>query len=288
MSYGLERLKEIGAQKIHERTHISRDHVQALLHESFDGFTKIHFLGFISILEREYNVDLSDLKAKGMAYFKEISSKPQRINNTVFSQGKKKKNNTLPYIILALILFGSFSYFKLIPSMDENTQVKQIDNSLIENAQKNIEPAIAISVEDSNESNETQSSEAENNSSVVNAVQNIKDQAPKEEIQKVDISKSQLQEVSKSLKIIPKTKVWMGYIEIKTNQRNQKSFEGEFDLDAKKDWLLLFGHGNIALEVDGVHQEFNSSQNIRFKYVDGKLSEISSEEFQQLNRDKKW
>ena len=66
MSSGLEKLRSIGAQKIHEQTHIARQHAQALLHESFDDMSRIHFLGFISILEREYSVDLSDLKAKAV------------------------------------------------------------------------------------------------------------------------------------------------------------------------------------------------------------------------------
>lgn len=49
---GFEKLGTIGAQKINEKTHISKYHVQALLHNNFDDMTKIQFLGFVSILER--------------------------------------------------------------------------------------------------------------------------------------------------------------------------------------------------------------------------------------------
>jgi len=91
MSDGLSKLKGIGAQKIHERTHIARQHVQAVLHETFDDMTKIQLLGFISILEREYSVDLSDLKAKGQEFYFEESSKIEDDTN-VFVTPKKKKN----------------------------------------------------------------------------------------------------------------------------------------------------------------------------------------------------
>ncbi|MFA6192257.1 MAG: hypothetical protein WC665_07875 [Sulfurimonas sp.] len=280
MSYGLERLKEIGAQKIHEKTHISRAHVQAVLHESFDDLNKIHFLGFISILEREYDVDLADLKAKGLAYFNDSRNKPASFNSAVFSQVKKKNSHLFLYIILSILLFGAFLYFELMPSMNDNSQIQQIDNSAIENAQKNIEPVVEEKIEDINES---VLGVTDNNIPETNATSTINSVVAKTETQK-----NNLQESVKSLKIIPKVKVWMGYIDIKTNQKYEKNLEKEMSLDVNKSWLLLFGHGNISIEVDGKLEEFNSTQNIRFKYVDGKFSQIDIEEFKQLNKDKKW
>ncbi len=280
MSYGLERLKEIGAQKIHEKTHISRAHVQAVLHESFDDLNKIHFLGFISILEREYGVDLADLKAKGLAYFNDSRNKPASFNSAVFSQGKKKSSHLFLYVVLAIVLFGAFLYFELMPSMIDNSQIQPIDNSAIENAQKNIDFPVEKKNEDSNES---LLSTVDNNLSETNITSNIDSVVAKIETQKND-----LQMGAKSLRVIPKVKVWMGYIDIKTNQKYEKNLEKEMSLDVNKNWLLLFGHGNISIEVDGKLEEFNSTQNIRFKYIDGKFSQIDLEEFKQLNKDKKW
>jgi hypothetical protein len=92
----------------------------------------------------------------------------------------------------------------------------------------------------------------------------------------------------KSLKIIPKNKVWIGYIDIKTNKKKQQTTENELVLDADKDWLLLFGHGNTDVEVNGKLEKFTSTQNMRFKYVDGNFSEITIDEFKVLNKDLKW
>ncbi|MCX6075781.1 MAG: hypothetical protein NTW78_02720 [Campylobacterales bacterium] len=254
--------------------------MQAVLHESFDDLNKIHFLGFISILEREYDVDLADLKAKGLAYFNDSRNKPASFNSAVFSQGKKKSSPLFLYVVLVILLFGAFLYFELMPSMNDNNQIQKIDNSAIENAQKNIEPVVEKKFEDSNES---LLSAVNNNLQETNITSNINSVVAKEEIQKQDI-----QERAKSLRVIPKAKVWMGYIDIKTNQKYEKNLEKEMNLDVNKNWLLLFGHGNLSIEVDGKLEEFNSSQNIRFKYVDGKFSQIDLEEFKQLNKDKKW
>ncbi len=102
MSDGFDKLKEVGAQAIHEKTHITREHVQAILHDSFEGMNKVQFLGFISILERDYAVNLNDLKIRGLDYFLNITSKNQQ-NSSVFIETKSKAKNT-PYIIMALLV----------------------------------------------------------------------------------------------------------------------------------------------------------------------------------------
>ena len=41
MSSGIDKLQELGAQKIYEQTHVSKEHVQAILHNSFEGLNKV-------------------------------------------------------------------------------------------------------------------------------------------------------------------------------------------------------------------------------------------------------
>lgn len=109
MSDGFDKLKEVGAQAIHEKTHITREHVQAILHDSFEGMNKVQFLGFISILERDYAVNLNDLKIRGLDYFLNITSKNQQ-NSSVFIETKSKAKNT-PYIIMALLVLVITAFF---------------------------------------------------------------------------------------------------------------------------------------------------------------------------------
>ena len=95
-------------------------------------------------------------------------------------------------------------------------------------------------------------------------------------------------EVLKTLKILPKNKIWGGYINIKTNQKKDRTFRKEFALDTDKDWLLLFGPGTVRLEVNGKEEKFSSRQNMRFKYVRGDFKKITLTEFKSLNKGRKW
>jgi hypothetical protein len=107
MSTDYEKLKAIGAQKIHEATHIPRLHVQAILNKTYDDMTKIQFFGFISILEREYLLNLQELKEDSLVYFNEISSN----NNSLFLESKQKNNKAFYYIVAGLSIFVAIVYF---------------------------------------------------------------------------------------------------------------------------------------------------------------------------------
>jgi len=260
MSDGLEKLRALGAQKIHEQTHIVRQHVQAVLHETFDQMNKVQFLGFISILEREYNVDLSDLRAKGEEFFgvKIVSNE----KSEVFVSPKKIKSYKFVYIIAILLII--ITLFTLNISLDTTsiTKVQLIDNSAIDIAK------------DSMANNATLK---ENNKTIIedNIVPEVE---PEPEVI----------EVVKSFKIIPKSKLWLGYIDLQTHRKYQSTFKDELSLDPEKNWLLVFGHTNINIEVDGKEIEPQSKQKIRFLYQDSVLTNISLEEFKELNRGKKW
>ena len=265
MNDDFNRLVKIGAQKIHEETHITKEHVQAVLHESFENLTKVQFVGFVSILEREYDINLDELKIKGLEYFADtLVTPPQK--NKVFVAPKKKKNFSIFYIIVGVILFIGVVYFSLSLSSDvtnHNKIEQKLDNKVIENAKMNIETQI--------ESNVTTD---EINSTKVVDVNDTQDSVVQEKIE--------------SFVILPKTKVWLGYIEIETNKKHQTVFKDRLEIDPTKNWLLLFGHGNVEIELNGKIQKFKTRQNLRLKYVDGNLTKIDVEEFKDLNRGNKW
>jgi hypothetical protein len=271
MNEGLERLKSIGAQKIYEETHIPINYVQAIIYESFDGFSRVQFIGFISILEREYGEDLSALKAHGLEYFDEYHSNDS--NKSVFVEKTKRKKINLFYILVAVIIFLSTAYYTINSyGKNINTEIKVIESNTTDSVEKNTETF------DSNESvNDT--------NSTINNQNNVKEKtvSESEELEKknIDLSKS-------TLKIVAKTKVWLGYIDINTNKKYQKTFSGEFELDPSKEWLLYFGHGYIDIVLNGKVQKFSSRNSVRFLYKNGEIKEISVDEFKKLNRGFKW
>ena len=91
-----------------------------------------------------------------------------------------------------------------------------------------------------------------------------------------------------SLTIAPKTKVWVGYIDVVSNKKYQKTSKQAFDLDPKRDWILVFGHGYVDIIIDGEKKKFSKKNTLRLLYKEGELSELTFNEFKRLNRGNAW
>lgn len=268
---GLDKLKDLGAQKIYEDTHIAVEHIQAILHESYDGLSKIHFVGFISILQREYNIDLDELKQRAIIYYDEKNPVEETTEDGIFIAPKKSKNFTIFYILLAMILFLIALFYTVEYANDSvRLETQTINNEHINDAKKNMKSVVT----ESNSSNNS-----ENNVTV------IESNVTKAQEQKSSVEPKA---VTKSLKIIARSKVWMGYIDVATNKKYQKTFEGEFDLDPNKEWLLIFGHGYIDVIINSEKTKFQSKRTLRLLYKDGTLKKITLDEFKRLNRGNAW
>jgi len=265
----IKRLQKLGAQKISEDTHIPVNHVQALLNEDFEKFTRVQFLGFISILEREYNLDLSELKEKGLAFFTAHEENNEIFDAGVFVTPSRSKNFTVVYIILAIAIFLFAIYYTFGVAKDTNYQVDAIDNNAIEKAVKTIQKPLKQV-----EANTTQ----EHTTNEVNLTKIA---------QKPQLIKKE-KAIAQSLEIKPRSRVWLGYIEVPTNKKYQRTFKNPFDLDPKKEWILMFGHGYIDVYLNGKKIRFSKKDTLRLWYKDGKLQEISAEKFKQLNRGRRW
>ncbi len=59
-------------EQISRRTRLTEENLEKLFSQDFKGLTKVQALGFISILEREYRTDLSDMRNKCLEYFGDI------------------------------------------------------------------------------------------------------------------------------------------------------------------------------------------------------------------------
>jgi len=276
MSEALEKLQSIGAQKIHEKTHIPVEHIKAILNTNYETLSKVQFLGFVSILERDYALDLSELRLAGVKFFEEKRTKS--LNDGVFMPPPKKKKHTSFYILLAFVAIV-FLVFINFDTSEEIEETPKVDSTLIMDVHKKIETATVteenLTQTDANLSTEeVNASQSDANLTSVNEneAQRVVEKEPK----------------SDSLKILAKKKLWFGYIDLDAGKNYQKVFAGEFELDTKKNWLLFFGHRFAQIELNGELVAFDAQKYARFLYKDGVLKPIDIEEFKRLNKGKEW
>ena len=285
MSNGMEKLKAIGIQKIHEDTHISRAHIEAIFQENFEDMHGVQFNGFLSILEREYGVDLSDLKAKAKEHFGYVAKymKPEH-SAQMFKTDNKKRNLTLFYTVVGIALFLLFAFISTKNGNEEVAATESMQQALQNTPPQPQESKTAHLQEQNQTIADENLTASESNSSAVehNTTQIEKKKEQMEVVPQTPKAQSGV------LKIIPKSKVWAGYIDLQTNEKFQATSSDELLLDASKEWLLAFGHGNISIELDGVLHEFKTPKNVRFIYKNGTLKQIDVEEYKTFNGGNAW
>ena len=264
MSEGLEKLRSIGAQKIHEQTHIAHKYVQDILHESFEGMQKVQLLGFISILEREYDVDLASLRESAVTYFESLEAslpKEEASYKKELLSSSKPDRKKLYIIAAAIVLVAVVMIFFLLKQEEHpaaNKETKQGGSSQV------TAPAKLIQTQEDNESNET-----------IQKEQNKAASKPKPA-------------VHHTLSIIPRTKVWLGIIDLDSGKKRQTVTSHSVELNASKSYLLTFGHGYIDIAVDGNKTSFKDPKGIKFLYKNGEIKKIGNAEFRRYNKGKLW
>jgi hypothetical protein len=182
---------------------------------------------------------------------------------------------------VALVIFILVTYL----NFDSDKTTIDVNATQVESVTQEIEALVENNISDINSSasdtNESTVIEDEKEATDTNVAE-----APT--VEPVVLPTQESANINDSLKIITNKKLWFGYIELDTENKNQKVFTGELDLDANKNWLLLFGHNNVEIELNGEIQKFEKSKNIQFLYKNGVLTQISLDEFQKLNKGNKW
>ena len=129
-------LEENDVKKINQKTNISKENIEILMDEDFVSLSKAKALGFISILERDYKVDLKMLREKALAYYKKHGNEEERMVFTMpvdEKDAREERGNSLFMILLVLgLLVYALWYFmskydekasnNLIPFIENNTE----------------------------------------------------------------------------------------------------------------------------------------------------------------------
>ncbi len=114
-------LEEKDINKISQKTNISKKNLEMLIDEDFTGLIKAKALGFISILERDYQVDLNTLREKALVYYEKHRNDEELIVFTVPVSEENIEETRGSSKWVWLIVFGLLAYasWYLISKYDE-------------------------------------------------------------------------------------------------------------------------------------------------------------------------
>lgn len=262
-----EDLQALGTEKIHERTHISRDKIELVMTKSYGEIGRVQFMGYMSILEREYGVDLTALKEEYTEFHNTNTNLLKPKSSVILQSAANSKPKWVVAGIVLILIMMAGGYF-LQGKMSAEPQDGVMEFS-----------AVAVLPDDVNvtENNETNMSNETNVTTPT--VSNDTNQTAK---------LSQPFAAGKELAIRPVYKVWYGMIDMASGKKIQNVTADPIVIDTTKNWLILLGHGRVEIESSTGKTLLQENNTVHFIYENGSLKQISGDEFIERNGGKNW
>lgn len=303
---GFNKLQELGSKAISSTTHIPLGHIDSILKKEFDKFKKPQFFGFLSILEREYKIDLAELKQEYL-FARAEEEIAQESNFDIAETSTKLIGNPKALLEDKRVVYGASGVVAalllvfLISMVDfsSTTEAKiEINNTAIDQAKKNLnlEPVRVNNVEEMMNNNEVESAEfgqdvQEANGSAVNPAET----PGAEKIAEVKETVNVLEPVSSTepmmplyLRIVPRGTLWLGMINTETYKRSVETITEPLILDANKNWLIVTGYGHLDIDCGDTTKQYREDNKLLILYENGICQIIDEEEFKARNRGKLW
>ncbi len=261
-----EELQALGVDQIHEKTHISRDKIELLLNKSYGGIGPVQFMGFVSILERDFGIDLSDIRAEYAAYRQihtdEFVSKASVVLQP--SSNTKQKWVLAGLAVIVALLAGGY-FLQSFLANEPGGEVMQLESL-------NVKPPVAV------EENATVGTEA-NTTAESNLTQSGATGASA-------LPSSTASAAGKVVTIRPFSKVWVGTIDMGTGARFQQVTGEPIVIDATKTWLIFLGQ--VEIETQQGKEVMHNPNPVRFLCENGTFRALSRSEFAERNGGKNW
>ena len=271
-----EKLKNIDLEELYSKTFIARKNLKYILDKDFSKLDRLRAIGFVNIIEREFGLDLSDLKEEINNYF----SSNESIEVKKISSSNNKKSNRFFIIGLFLIFFIVVAILFLkngdskdrikIDSIDKKEDFFEKNSTLIdENEKKELNAIENLEVNQTDVVDET-------NTTSSNETNITKEQ------------KSKVKAVLPTILIVPKQKIWLGIIYLDDYSKKSYLTSSVIELNSSRDQLILTGHGHLKIDSDGNVTDFSDKNRLRFLYRAGILEKIDKKTFENFNRGKSW
>ncbi|RUM73798.1 MAG: hypothetical protein DSZ11_05065 [Sulfurovum sp.] len=316
-----------GIETVSQLTNVSVENLRRLNEDNFDKLNRVRALGFIKILERDYDdLELDDLTFKIKAHFEE--NQLEAGNEVVVLSKDSRDNNGFGFfnwllilgLLYALWYFYNDGLFDKSLKEGSNKEVSLTDAEALksnvsdEEAKKVIVNAGTKSKKDEKENTIAKQPLAEkipnaevdlNNTQVMptSHVVKLEEVEVQIDIPKVvappvveEVNETLVEEEDEKAKIIynltinpTRGMLWYGFINIDTKERREfmNKVSTPFELNAGR-WILVTGHGFVDIVSDLKTLEI-ADRNKHYFYIDSTdIREISRREFRKLNGRRGW
>ncbi|HED5215400.1 TPA: hypothetical protein R5A28_001655 [Campylobacter jejuni] len=308
-----KKIQELNLKEVAAKTQIELDFLEALVEKNFAVLSRFNVKGFVKILSREYELDLSDFNEEYEAYLNENNPTPQTKSKMItpkLDAYSQKSSNAWPFLIvlIVLVIIGSGIYYfdtlkTFFKDEQNNTSATVID--IIGQAQENLKSlsgnnVVVIDNNKAQETNQTESVLPSQNTSLQENDKNIsiENNISENNTTLLDEEKNtQIQEDTNTLKtdslkeahFKTSTKIWIGLIDLKSLKKTSFVKEKDFNISLDKDQLILTGAAALTMfDQENKEQKFPVGISKRFLIKDGKITSISAAEFVKLNKGKEW
>lgn len=265
----LETLRAIGAEAICAKTHIALKNVRALLAEDFEQFSSIQFNGFATIIEREFDLDLTALRTQYAQTNPEPEPPLSEQEDDPFAKAvKDKRHHRVGVMLLAGMLLSVILVTYMVLGGSAEEKKIELNNTAIEAAQANMA--------------RYESASSEGTRAEADAIQETHQGAASDAAVYSEAVRYE------DVIIQPRSKVWLGVIDADTHKRSTRTTENPWRLDGSHNWLIVTGHGILSLECGGQISSYTQRERLLFVYEAGQCRQVDEATFKARNRGRVW
>ncbi len=288
----IKELSNLNINEISDKTNIDSACLKAILSSDFEFLLGKNVRAYIKILEREYSVDLGEWMGNFDEFCRQNSTSSQAIPIPIYRENiyKKESQGGEKWLILLLsiaVIIGAIFYFKLYRIfdlfLDKNDTIEYTKTQIVEKVENNL-IKVGVSVPKFDENNSligvTQDENKSLNAldkSIIKQDENLSsDQNATNNAEKTQILKAQ---------ILPKNQLYVMITDLELLKKRGVLVDKALDLNLSKEQLISAAHSNFVLKSGDTNEtEFKGKDRVRFHIKNGEIKQISSDEYQRLQK----
>jgi hypothetical protein len=314
-----ELIKQETVRDIIKRTHISKVLLDKLSSGEFDGLNKTQVMGTISIIEREYGVDMNESRDEAMEYFD--NNIQDEKNRFMVEKAITKENNFLSKffvsVIIVILVYSSWyffsSYYRPVSNEIETKSEKSLldiiiagKDTLMDKVNGLTEKSSLIKVESQAEKNQTQEEVPEIK---VTPIESVKEE--KIDIQKSEVAEKSTTTISKTITeseniiaedknttietptaikrekitILPQKMMLFQLVNLDTKRELRFKRRDQYDIDLRKNGWLFSAENTVFAFIDNdIFEEYGGNGKIFFRLDQDGIHQLSEDEYKEALR----